>query len=70
MTTAAQLRDAIKRAAARSMEQEPCDVNSRARAFIARLSGLMVHMQETELDKILWGLLTHPAKPEAPPCDS
>jgi hypothetical protein len=57
MTTADQLRRALKSSAERAMTAEPVDLDKRARCFIASLSGSMEHLQEVDLDKTLWALL-------------
>lgn len=56
---AAQLRERIKAVAAYAIEQEPVDVDARARTFIAGLSGRIEH-GEPELAAIIWELLARP----------
>lgn len=65
MSTVPRLRSAIRVAADCAMADEPRDVDARARSFIARLSGAMQHLEETELDRILMAVLAQPATPPA-----
>lgn len=73
MTTAAELRSAIKTYARRATETEQ-EPNNRVRCFVARLSGSMAGIGDPELEQTLWALLGHPdaatTQPESPPCAS
>ena len=69
MTTANQLRTAIKTCAKRVTENEP-NTDLRAKLFVARLSGSMEILGETELDQILWALLGHQVASNGAPINS
>ena len=62
----AQLRHAIKVAAAEAARKEPTDVGARARIFAAALSGA-IEFDDHQLATIVWGVLARPAADSAPP---
>ena len=53
MATADALRDAILRCAVTATAYYPNDDEMRARSFIARLSGVMSSLKESEMDEVL-----------------
>ena len=57
------LRESILRCAAEAQVDEKHDTDARLHCFIAKLSGCMESMGETELDHVLWDLMkTEPDK--------
>ncbi|SFD83990.1 hypothetical protein [Massilia yuzhufengensis] len=60
MTTVAKMRSTILRCATEAAKEEPRSVEYRLHSFIAKLSGSMESMGESELDKALWNLFAAP----------
>lgn len=56
MSTAANLREAIKGCAATATAEHPFDTDGRLNSFVARLSGMMERLGEHELDAVLYSL--------------
>lgn len=56
MTTVANIREAIKTCAATASTEHPFDTDGRLNSFVARLSGMMERLGETELDAVLYSL--------------
>ena len=66
MTTFAKMRSTILQCATEAVKEEPRNVEYRLHAFIAKLSGSMESMGESELDKALWSLFAN-VEPAASP---
>lgn len=66
MSTAAELRDAIKTAVTLATEHETDNADRRARCFVACLSGSLAYLGEAELQQIVWALISDSDAPAVP----
>lgn len=66
MATVTAIRKAMLQAAQGAMQSYPENVEARLHSFIARLSGSMEGLGESDLDTALWKLFETPAAAGAP----
>lgn len=65
-TSVERLREAVLRCATEAQSEEKTDTDARLHCFVAKLSGCMETLGESEMDHALWDLMKLRAEPARP----